>query len=253
MAIIETVLDGGKDILKIIQEIKSCKVLSKAIRVIAAFLVLLTWGLHYWNIFDMELLSLPRFEQIVRETLANSLLVVVGVWLFYCVGGRKFLWGCTNCFNRKEKEKIFPICFTIDDCIEFGFSVYFFICGTNILVEFLNGYAFQLYETAYRLAFIYLFCIYVQWVYKKNSRSWSQFTKKYTGFYDNEGNPIPEDGYVIYYGELYEVYLGNGSGGVDRAREWKISSNNNRFKDEISLAVAVKDKEGRLMLEKHSL
>lgn len=93
---------------------------------------------------------------------------------------------------------------------------------------------------------------FVEWVYVQNSNMWYWLDKEYTDYYDIEGERISQDDMVVYYGKRYEVYLDrkeSEDGGIKG--EWRIKTSSvGVIQNSISLEEAVKDYEGKLVIDK---
>ena len=97
---------------------------------------------------------------------------------------------------------------------------------------------------------IYLTIEIVNWIYICNCNKWYKITKPYTFYFDVNNKRIPENANVIFYGALYKECWENAEKKDINMnyKELRLISWNNH--NSILLEEAVKDREGKLTLEK---
>lgn len=252
------IVSGVKDLILSVDEIAkqgySIKNIIKRVRIIAAFLILFDLFLNYWNVMEfIPWSTMPLWNENIRNVIKEYMVVSMCFWAIYRLILEKILRGIIIHIDKSEDEVLIPIWFTLDDFVDTFFALYFLAGGVNILIEFCNGFNdSDSYKGIYIGAVVYIVGVFLKWLYIQNSNMWYYIRKRYTEFYDCEGKRIPQDAYVVYYGKRYRVYWSGDISGLYAdimCKEWRISPIIAGGKS-YSLEEAVKDKEGKLVLDK---
>lgn len=258
-----SILSNIKDLLfgvdKVMGGAYTAKKIARILRVVSALLVLLVLLLNCWNLVGFTYFKpYPLLNEKVRYFINKNILYIFSLWIIYRIIIENIFRRIAVLVETKTTKTIIPVWLTIDDFIDISFAVYFMIYGINLLLEFCNGHdVLNNYEMVYWLFTLYLISIFIEWLYIKNSNIWYCMKREYTEYYDSEGKRIPKDAYVVYYGKRYKVELVRKDIGLNRdnkKHEWRISTKGCLGEvSDISLEEAVKDKEGKLVLDKWKL
>lgn len=234
--------------------------LNRYIRIFSSVILLITCTNNQFAwVIDYAEISCIMWNEGIRSFL-NSYIgwTVVIVFLH-----RLVFWIIISCLIKHgdnfdlfqlAEEKILSIIFTMDDLIDFGCSLFFLGYVINKFCEVINGIENENQWIIY-VAGIYLVLVFVNWIYEKNYRILYDIKKENTGYCDKNGREIWSGAYVFYKGIKYQVYrLEKFSYDINnniKRSEWriKVCHGNDHIPEDVSLAYAVQDQEGNLILD----
>lgn len=248
-----SVIESGKEVIEGITQLSKEKYaigkISRFLRLVAAIILISVWINERMNIgIPFYKIALKLWNKEIRFLIDSNFYFIVIFWIIYNIVISNIFRRLCIKFDRSEGVESLPVLFTVNDFVNFGCSVFFFVFALNQIIE-RNNAIVGCDETINILAGMYLWGIFIYWIYRKNSINWYYIHREYTDYYDINNKRILKDAYVIYYGKRYRL-IWSGYTSVkqeQQKKEWILSSWDD--KKGISLEEAAKNREGKLTID----
>lgn len=226
--------------------------ISKIVRIIDIISTLLLGILLLSKYYDcFQYLSVPVFPllpTIFRVGIKKYAIILLGIKLAYFMIFRKIFTGVVIYVQGELDKRLMPMWDTLEDLLELVTATTCCMFILNSLIEFYNGYSFDVLEGNYLIP-IFLCQVIGRIIYKiyiKNSNEWFCREIKYTNFFDSNGRRIAQDDQVIYYNKIYNLSLfkEKTKDNLNKSEWYLVDTHACTIKAKVSLEEAVKDEQG---------
>ena len=212
----------------------------RAIRVISALLLVMPW---LNNILNFDLQNRLKEYVIWKNSLSmfgeSNAKIVFIIWLAYSIIISELFTHFFAWADRTDEKIWIALKLTLDEAVLFAGTGYLLLFSLNYVFEYVNGSNNVQPSWESLVGTTYLIGWIITRMYREKKNYMYKATRRYTCFFDSEGQKIPHNAFVVYNGKQYEIYQVERDEG--KGKEWILSSN-------ISLEDAARDQNGKLKL-----